>query len=101
MHVDCFIFIEEDTLVVEYPFCSLYFDKMYLESKAYDHFKGCFEHAECKYYDEVLNKYEYHINFNLLDNDDKHDIIYDLVYYYNVKPSEIAIITENQIKTYK
>jgi len=25
----------------------------------------------------------------------------DLIYYYNVKPQEVAIISHNQIKTYK
>jgi hypothetical protein len=28
-------------------------------------------------------------------------LIHDLIYYYNMKPQEIAVITHNQIKTYK
>ena len=101
MQVDCQIFTEGDTLVVEYPFCSLYFDKDYIESLAYKHFKGDFEYAEDSDWSDLNDTHDYYINFSLLDNDAKYDILHDLIYYHNVKPDEVAVITHNQIKLYK
>lgn len=101
MKVDCAIFIEGDTLVVEYPYCSLYFDKNTIESLAYKHFGEDFEYAERKDWSDVSDNHDYYLSFSLLDNDDKYDILHDLIYYHNIKPSEIAVITHNQIKLYK
>jgi hypothetical protein len=42
-----------------------------------------------------------YLDFSFLDNDQKYDVIHDLIYYYNVKPQEMAVISNNQIKTYK
>jgi hypothetical protein len=42
-----------------------------------------------------------YLDFTFMENDAKYDVIHDLVYYYNVKPQEMAVISNNQIKTYK
>ena len=97
MKVDCQIFTEGDTLVIEYPYCSMYFDRVIMEDKAYQIFRDDFEHAVI--HDRIDKRH--FINFSFLDNDEKYDLIHDLIYYYNMKPQEIAVISHNQIKTYK
>jgi hypothetical protein len=97
MQVDCQIFTEGDTLVIEYPYCSMYFDRVIMEDKAYQIFRDDFERAVI--HDRIDNRH--FINFSFLENDEKYDLIHDLIYYYNMKPQEIAVITHNQIKTFK
>ena len=97
MQVDCQIFTEGDTLVVEFPYCSMYFDKFIVQEKAYDIFADDYEHAAMQ---DRLDDHSF-LDFSLLDNDQKYDIMNELIYYYNVKPQEVAIISHNQIKTYK
>ena len=97
MQVDCQIFTEGDSLVIEYPYCSMYFDRVIMEDKAYQIFGDDFERAVI--HDRIDNRH--FINFSFLDNNEKYDLIHDLIYYYNMKPQEIAVITHNQIKTYK
>jgi hypothetical protein len=97
MQVDCQIFVECDTLVVEYPFCSMYFDRAEMEDKAYNIFGDDFENAVM--HDRIENRR--FINFAFLDNDDKYDIILDLIYYYKMMPHEIVIVTDKQTKIYK
>jgi hypothetical protein len=94
MQVDCQIFTEVDTLVVEYPYCSMYFDRKAIEDKAYQIFGDDFEHAVMF---DRLDERKY-LDFSFLDNDAKYDVIHDLIYYYNVKPQEMAVISHNQIK---
>ena len=97
MQVDCQIFTEGDSLVVEYPYCSMYFDRIAMEDKAYQLFRDDFERAVVN--DRIDNRK--FINFSFLENDEKYDIIHDLIYYYKMKPQEIAIIAQNNIKIYK
>jgi hypothetical protein len=94
MQVDCQIFTEVDTLVVEYPYCSMYFDRKAIEDKAYQIFGDDYEHAVMF---DRLDERKY-LDFSFLDNDQKYDVIHDLIYYYNVKPQEMAVISHNQIK---
>jgi hypothetical protein len=74
MQVDCQIFTEVDTLVVEYPYCSMYFDRKAIEDKAYQIFGDDYEHAVM--YDRVEERK--YLDFSFLENDAKYDVIHDL-----------------------
>ncbi len=75
----------------------MYFDKFIVEQKAYDIFADDYEDAAMQ---DRLDDHSF-LDFSLLDFDQKYDIMNDLIYYYNVKPQEVAIISHNQIKIYK
>jgi hypothetical protein len=79
------------------PILLYVFDRKAIEDKAYAIFGDDYEHAVMF---DRLDERKY-LDFSFLDNDQKYDVIHDLIYYYNVKPQEMAVISNNQIKTYK
>jgi hypothetical protein len=96
MQVDCQIFTEVDTLVVEYPYCSMYFDRKAIEDKAYQIFGDDYEHAVI--YNRL--KERKYLDFAFLDNDASDDTIHTSGNYHTLEAAKNSIYQKrNYIKT--
>lgn len=90
MQVDMFISVWSDILLVEYAYCSLHFDLHEIQREAYKSFRDDYEYAIVD--DEVV--------FTYLHDDDKYDIINDLIYYFDIRPLHITIDSQNKKTKY-
>lgn len=86
-----FVSVFSDILFVEYAYCSLHFDLHHVQRMAYKSFGDDYEYATVD--GEII--------FTYLNDDDKYDIINDLVYYFDITPLYITIDSQNKKTKYK
>jgi hypothetical protein len=90
MNVDMFVTVEQDILLVEYAYCNLHFDLHQVQRQAYKQFGDDYDYATVD--GEVV--------FTYLHDDDKYDIINDLIYYFDITPLHITIDSQNKKTKY-
>ena len=89
------ILVEDKDIVVEQYFVTLFFDREEVESMIMKHYN-------IEYCDHVFRVVDeegasYKTDFTIYNDIERHDVINDLMYYHNLKPSRIKLI-ENENK---
>lgn len=89
------IIIHDEQIEIEQYFVTLFFDREEVESMIMQHYQH-------EYSDHVFRQVDeegatFTTDFSLYNDIERHDVINDLMYYHNLKPTRIKLI-ENENK---
>ena len=87
--------IHDEQIEIEQYFVTLFFDREEVESMIMQHYQH-------EYSDHVFRQVDeegatFTTDFSLYNDIERHDVINDLMYYHNLKPTRIKLI-ENENK---
>ena len=89
------ILVENKDVVVEQYFVTLIFDREEIESMIMAHYQDEYSDHVYRHVDEEGASFT--TDFLLYNDIERHDVINDLMYYHNLKPTKIKLV-ENENK---
>ena len=89
------ILVEDKNVVVEQYFVTLIFDREEIESMIMEHYRDEYCDNIFRVVDEEGASYK--TDFRIYNDIERHDVINDLMYYHNLKPTRIKLV-ENENK---
>ena len=87
--------VHDHEIEVEQYFVTLFFDREEIESMIMDHYRDEYSDNIFRVVDEEGASYK--TDFIIYNDIERHDVINDLMYYHNLKPTRIKLI-ENENK---
>jgi len=89
------ILVHDHEIEVEQYFVTLFFDREEIESMIMEHYSMEYSDNIFRVVDEEGASYK--TDFRIYNDIERHDVINDLMYYHNLKPTRIKLI-ENENK---
>jgi len=89
------ILVHEKEIEVEQYFVTLFFDREEVESMIMEHYRDEYSDNIFRVVDEEGASYK--TDFRIYNDIERHDVINDLMYYHDLKPTRIKLI-ENENK---
>ena len=87
--------VHDHEIEVEQYFVTLFFDREEIESMIMDHYRDEYSDHVFRVVDEEGASYK--TDFRIYNDIERHDVINDLMYYHDLKPTRIKLI-ENENK---
>ena len=87
--------VHDHEIEVEQYFVTLFFDREEVESMIMDHYRDEYSDNIFRVVDEEGASYK--TDFIIYNDIERHDVINDLMYYHNLKPTRIKLV-ENENK---
>jgi len=89
------ILVHDHEIEVEQYFVTLFFDREEIESMIMEHYSMEYSDNIFRVVDEEGASYK--TDFRIYNDIERHDVINDLMYYHNLKPTRIKLV-ENENK---